>query len=94
MSDPHTHGTPARATLLWLLLVAATLLTWSIGEKNAAGMGILALLALISLAKGCVIILDFMALRHAPLLWRIIVVGWMVLVWLLIGAAHWSGLPR
>ncbi len=88
------HGTPAHATLLWLLLIAATLLTLAIGEGGAAGVGIVALLAAISLLKGGVIILDYMALRHAPLLWRAIVLGWMVLVWAVIAIAYWSGLPR
>ncbi len=95
---PHTHtpvhGTTARATWLWLLLIAATLLTLAIGEGGATGVGIVALLAAISLIKGCIIILDYMALRHAPLLWRAIVLGWMVLVWTVIAIAYWSGLPQ
>ncbi|MCL2656448.1 MAG: cytochrome C oxidase subunit IV family protein [Betaproteobacteria bacterium] len=88
------HGSPARATWLWLLLIAGTLLTLAIGEEGAAGIGIVALLAVISQIKGSVIILDYMALRHAPLLWRIVVPGWMIAVWSLIAIAYWSGLPR
>jgi hypothetical protein len=91
----HTpHGTPRRATLLWLGLIAATLSSWALGAAGAAGPAIVGLLAAISLWKGSVIILDFMALRHAPMLWRALVVGWMVLVWAVIGIAYWKALAQ
>lgn len=88
------HGTPRRATILWLLLVAATLLTWAMGTSALAGKATIALLAVLSFWKGSVIILDFMALRHAPLLWRALTLGWMILVWAVIGIAYWKGLAR
>lgn len=86
------HGTPRRATLLWAALIVATLLTWWVGEGGAAGPVIVALLAAISIIKGSIVILDFMALRHAPLMWRLITLGWITLVWVLIGLAYWKGL--
>ncbi|AWI74933.1 hypothetical protein CEW83_06600 [Parazoarcus communis] len=85
------HGTPRRATLLWAALTVATLLTWWVGEGGAAGPAIVALLAAISIIKGSIVILDFMALRHAPLMWRLITLGWITLVWVLIGLAYWKG---
>lgn len=88
------HGTPRRATLLWATLIGATLLTWNLGEQGAAGTWAIAALALISFWKGAVIILDFMALRHAPLLWRALTMGWMVLVWAVIALAYWKGLSQ
>ncbi len=89
-----THGTPARATWVWLLLIVATLLTLGIGERGSAGLGIVAILAAISLIKGSAIILDYMALRHAPMFWRIIVIGWMIVIWSLIAIAYWTGAPQ
>ncbi len=86
------HGTPKRATLLWATLIAATLLTWGLGEQGASGTWAIAALAAIAFWKGAVIILDFMALRHAPLLWRAITMGWMVVVWSVIAIAYWRGL--
>ena len=88
------HGTPRRATLLWATLIIATLATWSMGALGATGKGAIAILALISFWKGAVIILDFMALRHAPLLWRALTLGWMVLVWTVIAIAYIKGLPQ
>lgn len=89
----HTHGTPARATVLWLLLIVATVLTWVVGERGASGAHIVAFLAALSFAKGSVVILDFMALRHAPLMWRVLTLGWMALIWALIGFAYWNAIP-
>lgn len=88
------HGTPTRATVLWVLLIAATVLTWAMGEGGLGGPPTLAILASISLVKGGAVLLDFMALRHAPLLWRALTLGWMVLVWALIGIAYWKGLAQ
>jgi cytochrome c oxidase subunit IV len=89
-----THGTPKRATWLWLSLIAATLLTWGVGEGGHTGTWIVAALAAISFWKGAVIILDFMALRHAPPLWRILTMGWMVVVWAVIAIAYLKGLSQ
>ncbi|PKO50020.1 MAG: hypothetical protein CVU28_13910 [Betaproteobacteria bacterium HGW-Betaproteobacteria-21] len=88
-----THGNPTRATILWLLLIVATVLTWAVGERGSSGVLIVAFLAVLSIAKGSVIILDFMALRRAPLMWRVLTLGWMALVWALIGLAYWNGMP-
>ena len=88
------HGSPRRATVLWLLLIAATLVTLALGASAFAGRATIALLAVLSFWKGSVIILDFMALRHAPLLWRALTLGWMILVWALIAIAYWKGFAR
>ncbi|NMG37419.1 hypothetical protein GRF61_23465 [Azoarcus sp. TTM-91] len=82
-----------RSTLLWLALLAATALTWAIGEGHASGPAIAALLLAVAMAKGTVVILDFMALARAPLLWRIALLGWLALVCALIGLAYWKGMP-
>ena len=91
---PATHGTPRRATILWLALIAATFASLAIGASGAAGPAIVGLLAALSLWKGSIIILDFMALRHAPMLWRALVLGWMTLVWAVIGIAYWKALAQ
>ena len=76
----------------WIALILATLATWLVGQIGATGTPIVVLLAVISIWKGSVIILDFMALRHAPLLWRALILGWMALVWAVIGIAYWKAL--
>ncbi len=92
--DSHLHGTPRRATVLWATLMIATLLTWGMGLVGATGRGAIAILAAISFWKGAVILLDFMALRHAPLMWRIVTLSWMVIVWAVIAIAYIKGLPQ
>ena len=64
------------------------------GASGATGRGAIAILAAISFWKGAVIILDFMALRHAPLMWRVVTLGWMIVVWAVIAFAYIKGLPQ
>ena len=87
-----SHGTPRRATTIWILLIAATGLTWLLGERGASGAAIASALLAIAFFKGALIILDYMALRRAPLMWPVITLGWMTLVCALIGLAYWKGL--
>lgn len=82
---------PARRTnAIWLALLLATALTWWVGESGAAqraglacAVGVLAL----STVKGVLIIQDYMELRHAPALWRRLLLGWLWLVVALVLAA-------
>jgi hypothetical protein len=76
----------------WLILLVATGATWWLGEVGAAGTGaILAMLA-IAFIKGRLVILDFMELRGAPLMWRLLLEGWLILVGGLILLAYWISL--
>lgn len=74
-----------KADTTFALLVLATLASWWLGEDAAAGgqhLGAVATLAVLALsaAKGALIALDYMELRHAPALWRRAVMGWLVVV--------------
>ncbi len=82
-----------RSTIVWLLLIAATLATWTVGEEGISGPAAVASLLLIAALKSRAVILDFMGLRHAPLLWKGITLGWVVLVCGLIAIAYWKGMP-
>jgi caa(3)-type oxidase subunit IV len=76
----------------WLVLLAATAATWQLGEAGAAGpLAIVAMLAL-AFVKGRLVILDFMELRRAPLLWRLLLEGWLIVVASLILLAYWISL--
>ena len=80
------------ANRAWLVLLVATGATWWLGEVGAAGTGaILAMLA-IAFIKGRLVILDFMELRGAPLMWRLLLEGWLILVGSLILLAYWISL--
>lgn len=70
-----------RIDRIWLGLLAATAVTFWVGETGTGG-GAWPVLTIFVLAaiKGAYIALDFMELRHAPLLWRRLVIGWLALV--------------
>ena len=88
------HGTPRGSTILWATLIIATILTWSMGALGETGRWGVAALAVISFWKGAVVILDFMALRRAPLLWRALTMDWMIVVWAVIAIAYIKGLAQ
>lgn len=72
---------------IWLVLIAATLTTFWLGESGLAGRaGIATVLLMFGLAygKGLLIVLHFMELNHAPALWRRLMTGWLALVTTLI----------
>ena len=76
----------------WLVLLVATGITWYLGEVGAAGTGAIVAMLLIAFVKGRLVILDFMELRGAPKLWRILLEGWMILVGSLILIAYFLSL--
>lgn len=78
----------------WLLLLAATGLTFWLGESGQLGHARMAPVFAIfgvSFFKGWVVINDFMELRHAPKLWRNLLVGWLGFVISMILLAYWLG---
>ena len=76
----------------WLLLVIATLITWYLGEVGAAGTTAIVAMLVIAFIKGRLVILDFMELRAAPRMWRMLLEGWLMLVSGLILLAYWLSL--
>lgn len=76
----------------WLVLLMATALTWYLGEVGAAGTTAIVAMLLIAFVKGRLVILDFMELRDAPLMWRVLLEGWLILVSSLILLAYWISL--
>ncbi len=92
MSDSRSSFLANPIHRAWLVLLAATALTWYLGETGAAGTGAIVAMLLIAFVKGRLVILDFMELRHAPRLWRILLEGWMLLVGALILLAYWLSL--
>ncbi len=81
---------------IWLLLLLATAVTWWLGESGQVGTGSIAPVLVIfamALLKGWYVVLDFMKLRSAPVLWRRLLQGWLVLVIALILLAYWIALP-
>lgn len=71
-----------RISLVWLLLVAATVLSWEVGHGFADGDPRYAQAAVIVVAfiKVRYVILDFMEIRDAPLPVRCVAEAWVVAV--------------
>ena len=80
---------PHHRTLVVLVLatLAAFWMRSDISAGLAIGLGTLA----IAYLKGRQVILDFMELRHAPVLWRGLIEGWLLLVCGLIFAFYAAG---
>lgn len=76
----------------WAVLLIATLITWYLGEVGAAGTLAIVSMLVIAFIKGRLVILDFMELREAPLMWRMLLEGWLILVSTLILLAYWMSL--
>jgi len=80
---------PHHRTLL--VLVLATAAAFWMRSDNLVGLGIGASTLAIAYWKGRLVILDFMELRHAPLIWRALIEGWLLLVCGLIFAFYAVG---
>lgn len=78
--------------VIWVALMVATVLTWFIGKAGGSSVPMVVAVLLISAVKGWLIIYDFMALRRVRLLWRGIVLGWLLLTLAIILLAYWLGL--
>ncbi|MBW7900820.1 MAG: cytochrome C oxidase subunit IV family protein [Rhodocyclaceae bacterium] len=86
------HPDDERATRAWLLLTAGTLATWGLGAAGLAGPWLAAAVLTIAVAKGRLLVLDFMELRGAPRVWRVVLEGWLLLVGALVLIAYAIGL--
>jgi hypothetical protein len=63
---------------VWIILMTATAYTWWLGSSGALASGRFGMTALVfALAwmKGLGVLLEFMELRHAPRIWRWMLVG-------------------
>jgi cytochrome c oxidase subunit IV len=83
-----------RITTVWVLLIAATGLSWEFGHGLGVGGSYrLATTAVVLIAfiKVRFIFLDFMELRTAPLPLRLTFEGWSIIVCGTIMALYWTG---
>lgn len=78
--------------VIWVALMVATVLTWLIGKTGELSSAMVVTVLVISAVKGWLIIYDFMALRRVRLLWRGLVLGWLLLTLAIILLAYWLGI--
>jgi cytochrome c oxidase subunit IV len=80
------------STIIWLVLVVLTAVTFSLGEADMSGKGVMLSLLAITMIKSQLVANYFMALRKTKLLWRAIMFGYFVIVGGLIALAYLMGL--
>jgi cytochrome c oxidase subunit IV len=80
------------STVIWLLLVALTIATFSIGEAGMAGKNIMLILLSIAMIKSQMVANYFMALRQTKLIWRLVMLLYFVIVGGLIALAYLIGI--
>jgi cytochrome c oxidase subunit IV len=91
MSNDHRHSITF-FTIIWLILVVLTLVSFSIGEAGKTGSLAMLSLLFIALVKGQLVANYFMGLRHVALGWRAIVLFYFLIVGSLIAVAYMMGL--
>ncbi|MBL8483125.1 MAG: cytochrome C oxidase subunit IV family protein [Rhodocyclaceae bacterium] len=75
----------------FIVLLAATAATWFIGESGAAGAAAMTATLVLMLAKGRLVVLDFMGLRAVRGYWRLLLPGWLLFVAIVIALAFRLG---
>jgi hypothetical protein len=85
-----------RATLVWLILVLATGVSWWTGVNERRNIVqdvtfVSALILLIAFVKIRFVLLYFMELRRSPLLLRMLFEAWVVIVFGTLAGLYWFG---
>ena len=78
----------ARSTVVWLGLVMATLVSFTIGIDHGIGSGVALWVLALALIKVRYIGLDFMELREAPLILRGIFETYCLALWLVLAGMY------
>ncbi|HPN02220.1 MAG: cytochrome C oxidase subunit IV family protein [Methylotenera sp.] len=76
------------STVIWLVLVALTIMTFCLGEAGMTGKGVMLTLLAITMIKSQLVANYFMGLRNTKLLWRAIMLVYFFIVGGLIALAY------
>ena len=79
-------------TVIWLVLVVLTIMTFSLGEAGMSGEVVMLTLLAITMVKSQLVANYFMGLRRTKFLWRAIMFGYFAIVGGLIAVAYLMGL--
>ncbi|BBZ19011.1 cytochrome C oxidase subunit IV family protein [Mycolicibacterium gadium] len=77
-----------RAGLSWLILVAATVVSWAVGADHGTGSMVAIVVLAIAAIKVRLVGLDFMELRHAPTLLRVLFEVYCFAVWAVLSGLY------
>ena len=77
-----------RAGFSWLLLVAATVLSWAVGAEHGTGSVVAIVVLAIAAIKVRLVGLDFMELRHAPMPLRVAFEAYCLVIWAVLSGLY------
>jgi Prokaryotic Cytochrome C oxidase subunit IV len=78
----------ARSTLVWLALVAVTVVSWAVGSDHTVGSSVGVVVLAFAVIKVRFVGLDFMELRNAPLLLRAMFEAYCVVLWCVLAGMY------
>jgi hypothetical protein len=78
----------ARSTVVWIVLVVATIVSWAVGSDHGTGSAIAVVVLGVAVFKVRYVGLDFMELRRAPLLLRVIFEAYCVVLWCVLAGMY------
>lgn len=95
MNDDIKFALSQRATHVWLLLIAATCLSWGMGRGTSPGesestSALATLLIAIALVKVRLVIRFFMEVRDAPFTLRLLMDFWCAVLGVVLIALNWG----
>jgi caa(3)-type oxidase subunit IV len=76
------------STIIWLVLVILTIVTFYIGEVGVSGKGAMIAVLAITMVKSQLVANYLMGLRRVSMLWRGIMLGYFIIVGSLIAVAY------
>jgi caa(3)-type oxidase subunit IV len=89
MSGPSALGfARGRAGVSWLVLIAATLVSYALGAEHGAGSVTVVVILGIAAIKVRLVGLDFMELRSAPMLLRAAFEGYCLVLWCVLSGLY------
>lgn len=77
-----------RAGFSWLVLIAATLVSWAVGSEHGTGSTVVLVVLAIASLKVRLVGLDFMELRHAPIPLRAAFEFYCVAIWAVLSGLY------
>lgn len=78
----------ARSTVVWAILVVATLVSWAVGSEHGTGSAIALVVLGVAMIKVRFVGLDFMELRRAPSLLRAVFESYCVALWCVLAGMY------
>lgn len=78
----------AWSTVVWAILVVATLVSWAVGSEHGPGSAVALLVLGVAMIKVRFVGLDFMELRRAPSLLRAVFESYCMALWCVLAGMY------